>query len=67
MLLESVWRRMTPEAYLEVLVVMVKGLKKSGRWRTGCDRKSFFSESNDCWQVGVQSQQLSFLVRSKSR
>ena len=42
-----------------------KGLKKSRRWRMGHDKKSFFSMSNDCWQAGVQSQQLSFLVQSK--
>ena len=54
--LESVWRRMAPEVYLEASVVMVKGLVKSERYRTGHDKKSFLSESNDCWQVGVQSQ-----------
>ena len=55
---------MAPEAYFEVLVVTVKGLVKSGRCRMGHDRKSFFSKSNDCWQAGVQSQWMSFLVRS---
>ena len=59
-----VWR-IAPEVYLEALVVMVKGLEKSGRCRTGHDRKSFFSKLNDCWQAGVQSQQLSFLVKSR--
>ena len=39
---------MAPEVYLEVSVAMVKGLEKSGRCRTGHDRKSFFSKSNDC-------------------
>ena len=46
---------MAPEAYFEVSVVMAKGLEKLGRWRTGCDRKSFFKLSNDCWQAEVQS------------
>ena len=32
--LELVCRRMAPEVYLEASVAMVKGLKKSGRWRT---------------------------------
>ena len=39
---------MVPKVYLETSVAMVKGLEKSGRWRTGHDRKSFFSELNDC-------------------
>ena len=42
-----VWRRMVPEAYFEALVVMAKGLEKSERWRTGHDRKSFFSSLKD--------------------
>ena len=54
-----------PEAYLKASVTMAKGLAKSGRCKIGCDRKSFFSELNDCWQVGVQSQQLSFFMRSR--
>ena len=65
--MELVWRRMAPEAYFEVSVVMAKGLEKSGGWRTGRNRKSFFSELNNCWQVEVQSQQLSFLMRSRRR
>ena len=56
---------MAPEVYLETSVAMAKGLEKSGRWRMGQERKSFFSESNDCWQVGVQSQRLSFFVKSR--
>ena len=39
---------MVLEAYLEASMAIAKGLAKSGRWRTGCDRKSFFSELNDC-------------------
>ena len=39
---------MAPEVYLEVSVAMAKGLVKSGRWKTGHDRKSFFSKSKDC-------------------
>ena len=35
---------MASEAYLEALVAMVKGLEKSGRWRTGHERKSFFEQ-----------------------
>ena len=46
--LVSVWRRMAPEVYFEVSVAMVKGLAKSGRWRTGWDKKSFFSSLKDC-------------------
>ena len=46
--LESVWRRMALKAYFEASVAMVKGLEKSGRWRTGCERKSLFSLSKDC-------------------
>ena len=30
-LLESVWRRIMPEAYLEVSVAMAKGFEKLGR------------------------------------
>ena len=45
---ESVWRRMVPEVYFEASVAMAKGLVKSGRWRTGHDRKSFFSSLKDC-------------------
>ena len=56
---------MVSEAYLEASVVMVKGLEKSGRHRMGHDRKSFFKLLNDCWQAGVQSHQLSYLVRSR--
>ena len=55
---------MVLKAYFEVSVAMVKGLEKSERWRTRHDRMSFFSKSNDCWQAGIQFQQLSFLVRS---
>ena len=47
-------------------MAMAKGLEKSGRWRMGRDRKSFFKSLNDCWQAGVQSHQLSILVRSRS-
>ena len=54
------------EAYLEVSMVIVNGFEKSERWRMGCERKSFFSELNDCWQVGVQSYLLSFLIKSRS-
>ena len=39
---------MAPEAYFEALVVITKGLEKSGRWRTGYDRKSLFSSLKDC-------------------
>ena len=46
--LESVWRRIVPEAYFEASVAMAKGLAKSGRWRTGRERKSLFSASKDC-------------------
>ena len=38
---------MAPEAYFEVSVAMMKGLEKSGRWRTGCERKSSFSSLKD--------------------
>ena len=64
-LLELVWRRIAPETYLKALVVMVNGLEKLGRCKTGQDKKSFFSELNDYWQVDVQSQQLSFFMRSR--
>ena len=47
MLSESVWRRMAPEAYFEASVAMTKDLEKSGRWRTGRDKKSFFKSLND--------------------
>ena len=51
--------------YLEVSVAIANGLEKSGRWRTGHDRKSCFSSSKDCWHMRVQSHQLSYLVRSR--
>ena len=38
---------MASEAYFETSVAMVKGFVKSGRWRTGQDRKSFFSPLKD--------------------
>ena len=31
LLLELVWRRIAPEVYFEVLMVIVKGLEKLGR------------------------------------
>ena len=62
---ESVWRRIAPEAYFEVSVAMANSLEKSGRWRMEQERKSFLSLLKDCWQAGVQSHQLSFLVRSR--
>ena len=52
-----------PEVYFEASVAMVNSFEKSGRSRMGQERKSFLSSSKDYWQVGVQSQQLSFLVR----
>ena len=56
---------MVSKAYFDVSVVIVKGLEESGRWRAGHDRKSFFKSLNNHWQAGVQSHQLSFLVRSR--
>ena len=51
--MESVYRRIVPEMYLEASVTMANGLKKLGRWRTGWERGRFFSKSNDYWQAGV--------------
>ena len=56
---------MASEAYFEALVATAKGFEKLRRWRMGQERKSFFNSSKDCWQVEVQSQQVSFLVRSR--
>ena len=49
-----VWRRIAPEAYLEALVMTVKGTVRPGRWRMAFDRK----------EVGDQFQGRFFLVRS---
>ena len=67
MLLESVWRRIAPEAYFEVSVVIVNGLAKLGSWRMGFDRNSCFKLLKDACISAVQSQQWSFLMRSRRR
>ena len=45
-----------PEAYLEVSVVMAKEAARSGRWRTGFDKKRDLRVSNAVWQAEDQFQ-----------
>jgi len=42
---------------------MAKGAERSGRWRTGFDRKRDLRVLKDVWQVGVQFHWRFFLVR----
>ena len=63
--MESVWRRIAPEEYFEALVMIANGLVKSGSWRTGFDKNSHFKLLKDACVLAVQSQQWSFLVRSR--
>ena len=56
---------MPPNAYLEVSVVMAKGLEVSGRWRMGLVRKQFFSLLKAFWQELFQFHEVSFLVKSR--
>ena len=55
---------MALEAYLEASIAMVKGAVRSGRWRTGFDKKRDLRVSNEVWHVGNQFQGRFFLVRS---
>ena len=50
---------------MEALVVIVKGLEVSGRWRTGLVRKQIFSLLKAFWQELFQFYGVSFLVRSR--
>ena len=63
--MESVWRRIAPKAYFEVSVAMANGLAKSGSWRIGFDRNSYFKLLKDACVSVVQSHWWSFLVRSR--
>ena len=53
-----------PEVYLEASVAMTKGEARSGRWRTGFDRKRVLRVLNEVWQAGDQFQGRFFLMRS---
>ena len=48
---------------MEASVAMAKGAERSGRWRTGFDRKRDLRVLKDVWQVGVQFHWRFFLVR----
>ena len=62
--MESVWRRMVPDAYFEASVVTAKGAERSGRWRTGLDKNRCLRASKVDWQAGDQFHVKFFLVRS---
>ena len=54
---------MAHKAYFKVSVAIANGLAKSGSWRTGFDRNSYFKLLKDVCASVVQSHQWSFLVR----
>ena len=59
----SVCRRTAPAASREALVMMEKGRKTLGIWRTGVEEKIHLSSSKaPCWR-GVQFQGSFFCVR----
>ena len=59
----SVCRRTAPAASKEALVMMEKGCRMSGIWRTGVEEKMDLSLSNTfCWRE-VQFQGSFFCVR----
>ena len=62
-LLASTCKRTAPAAGREALVMMEKGHKMLGIWRTGAEEKIVLSLSNACCWREVQFQGLFFYVR----
>ena len=63
--MKSVWRRMVLEAYFKASVVIANGLMKLGSWKMDLDRNNCFRLSKDACASVIQSQQWSFLIRSR--
>ena len=51
--MELVWRRIAPETYFKASVAMANGLAKSGSWRMGFNRNSYFKLLKDVCVLAV--------------